>query len=74
MLVKHSERGVFPRIKLAMGQNFRGCYLSPLYSLQALQSLASRISGFGVKRRLGATGPRPLPGGKGVTRQKNGKC
>lgn len=45
----------------------------PIFSLQGFHSLASRIHGFGVNRRgLGA--PGPLPGGKGVTRNKNGKC
>ena len=65
----------FPRLKPVMGQNFRNAKVGSLCSLQGFQSLASKINGFGVKRRgLGAPGFRSLPGEKGVTRQKNGKC
>lgn len=63
----------FPRIRLALGEELQGVLPEPIYSLQGFHSLASRINGFGVNRRgLGA--PGPLLGGKGVTRNKNGKC
>lgn len=72
MANKHLWR-VFPRIRLAMGEELQRMLPKPTYPLQRFQSLASRINGFGINRRgLGA--PHPLPGGKGVTRHKNKKC
>lgn len=66
-------RGVFQGSGGLWGKNFRGVLPEPIYALQGFHSLASRINGFGVNRRgLGA--PGPLPGGNGVTRNKNGKC
>lgn len=75
MSVEHFGRGFFSWLKPVMGQNFRNAKVGSLCSLQGFQSLPSRINGFGVKRRgLGALGFSSLPGEKGVTRQKNGKC